>query len=89
MALALVDLTRHLLRLAIVGRTPFLGDPEGAIRAALPTNQEVAAKYAHEFAALSNLLTSEALGMWADRTDIIDSSDFAAKLRAEAWRRTG
>ncbi|HET6382995.1 MAG TPA: hypothetical protein VFJ58_06350 [Armatimonadota bacterium] len=35
-----------------------------------------------------DLLHSEIFGMWADRTDISDSVEFAAELRGRAWRRT-
>ena len=34
-----------------------------------------------------DLLHSEFFGMWRDRTDIGDSSEFARRLRAEAWSR--
>jgi len=32
-----------------------------------------------------DLLKSEFLGMWRDRTDIEDSGEFARKLRSEGW----
>ena len=31
---------------------------------------------------------SEYFGMWRDRSDIIDSIDFARKLRSEGWKRS-
>ena len=36
-------------------------------------------------ATFSDLLNSEFLGMWRDRGDIGDSSEFARKLRSEGW----
>ena len=36
----------------------------------------------------SDLLNSEFFGMWRDRTDIEDSSEFARKLRSEGWNRS-
>jgi hypothetical protein len=36
----------------------------------------------------SDLLNSEFFGMWRDRTDIEDSSEFARKLRSEGWKRS-
>ena len=36
-------------------------------------------------ATFSDLLNSEFLGMWRDRPDIEDSSEFARKLRSEGW----
>lgn len=35
------------------------------------------------------LLDSKAVGMWADRTDITDSTEFARELRRNAERRGG
>jgi hypothetical protein len=35
-----------------------------------------------------DLLNSEFFGMWRDRTDIEDSSEFARKLRSEGWKRS-
>ena len=35
----------------------------------------------------SDLLNSGLVGLWKDRTDIVDSSDFARKLREEAQNR--
>ena len=34
-----------------------------------------------------DLLNSEIFGMWADRTDITDSTEFARELRRKAWTR--
>lgn len=34
-----------------------------------------------------DLLESGIFGMWADRTDIADSAEFASELRELAWRR--
>lgn len=34
-----------------------------------------------------DLLHSEFFGMWRDRADIEDSSEFARKLRSEGWTR--
>jgi len=34
-----------------------------------------------------DLLASDVFGMWADRTDIADSSEFAEELRRRAWGR--
>ena len=34
-----------------------------------------------------DLLASEVFGMWADRTDIGDSAEYAQALRERAWRR--
>jgi len=36
---------------------------------------------------LGDLLHSEFFGMWRDRADIGDSSEFARRLRVEAWSR--
>jgi len=35
-----------------------------------------------------DLLNSEFFGMWRDREDIQDSSEFARKLRSEGWNRS-
>ena len=35
-----------------------------------------------------DLLNSEIFGIWRDRADIADSSEFARKLRSEAWNRS-
>ena len=37
---------------------------------------------------LGNLLNSELLGMWRDRTDIADSLKFAEELRSQGWKRS-
>lgn len=34
-----------------------------------------------------DLLASPIFGMWADRTDIDDSAEYARELRERAWRR--
>ncbi len=34
-----------------------------------------------------DLLDSEVFGMWADRTDIADSAEYARELRTRAWAR--
>jgi len=36
---------------------------------------------------LGDLAASEFFGMWKNRTDIDDSSNFAERLRREAWSR--
>lgn len=36
---------------------------------------------------LGDLLSSEFVGMWADRADIQDSAEFARQLRHQAWTR--
>ena len=36
----------------------------------------------------SDLLNSEVFGMWRDRADIEDSSEFARKLRSQGWNRS-
>jgi hypothetical protein len=36
----------------------------------------------------SDLLNSEIFGMWRERADIEDSSEFARKLRSEGWDRS-
>jgi hypothetical protein len=36
---------------------------------------------------LGDLLESEFFGMWKDRKDIVNSSDFARKVRKEGWKR--
>lgn len=36
----------------------------------------------------SDLLNPEFFGMWRDRADIEDSSEFARKLRSEGWTRS-
>jgi hypothetical protein len=36
----------------------------------------------------NDLLNSEFLGMWRDRADIVDSSEFARKLRSESWNKS-
>jgi len=33
------------------------------------------------------LLNSEFIGMWRDRVDIVDSLEFARKLRSESWSK--
>jgi hypothetical protein len=38
---------------------------------------------------LGDLASSEFLGMWAERTDIRDSAEFARELRSEAWKHSG
>ena len=37
---------------------------------------------------LGELADSEFFGMWRDRTDIIDNSQFARDLRSEGWKRS-
>lgn len=37
---------------------------------------------------LGDLLRSEFFGMWSDREDIIDSGEFARRLRTQAWGRS-
>jgi hypothetical protein len=37
---------------------------------------------------LGDLLQSEFFGMWRDRSDIIDSFQFALQLRSEGWNRS-
>ena len=37
---------------------------------------------------LGELGESEFCGMWADRTDIRDSAEFARQLRMEGWKRS-
>ena len=39
-------------------------------------------------ATLGDFLKSEFFGMWADRTDIGDSAQFARRLRTEGWKRS-
>lgn len=36
---------------------------------------------------LADLRDSEFFGMWRDRADISDSSDFARDLRSKGWKR--
>ena len=38
-------------------------------------------------ATFDDLLNSEFLGMWRDRADIVDSLEFARKLRSESWNK--
>jgi hypothetical protein len=40
-----------------------------------------------DLSTLGELVNSEFFGIWKDRSDIVDSSDFARGLRAEAWKR--
>ena len=37
---------------------------------------------------LGDFVKSEFFGMWADRTDIGDSAEFARHLRTEGWKRS-
>lgn len=37
---------------------------------------------------LGDFVKSEFFGMWADRTDIGDSAQFARHLRTEGWKRS-
>lgn len=37
---------------------------------------------------LGDFATSEFFGMWRDRTDIIDSVQFARQLRSDGWKRS-
>ncbi len=39
-------------------------------------------------ATLGDLLDSEFFGMWRDRTDIVDSIDFAREIRSQSWKRS-
>jgi len=39
-------------------------------------------------ATFDDLLNSEFLGMWRDRADIVDSVEFARKLRSESWNKS-
>jgi hypothetical protein len=39
-------------------------------------------------ATFDDLLNSEFFGMWSDRTDIVDSLEFARKLRSESWNKS-
>jgi hypothetical protein len=36
---------------------------------------------------LGELAKSEFCGIWADRSDIQDSTEFASQLRTESWKR--
>lgn len=60
--------------------------PEGPARIVLQvtTSPETAAQ-----ATLGSLAHSEFFGMWRERSDIRDSSEFAAKLRFDGWKRFG
>jgi hypothetical protein len=48
----------------------------------------VAVPRARHSKTLGDLLKSEIVGMWADRTDIGDGVEFARNLRDNAWRRS-
>lgn len=37
---------------------------------------------------LGDFRNSEYFGMWRDRSDIIDSAQFARQLRADGWKRS-
>jgi hypothetical protein len=37
---------------------------------------------------LGDFAASEFFGMWRDRTDIIDSVQFARQLRSDGWKRS-
>jgi hypothetical protein len=39
-------------------------------------------------ATFGDLLNSAFFGMWRDRTDIVDSLEFARKLRSESWNHS-
>jgi hypothetical protein len=39
-------------------------------------------------ATFDDLLNSEFLGMWRDRSDLVDSVEFARKLRTESWNKS-
>ncbi len=39
-------------------------------------------------ATFDDLLKSEFLGMWRDRSDIEDSLEFARRLRSEGWNKS-
>jgi len=41
-----------------------------------------------ETSTLGDLAKSEFCGMWADRSDIRDSAEFARQLRTEGWKRS-
>lgn len=48
---------------------------------------ENASNGAVEFLTAQGLLESEIVGLWRDRVDIVDSSDYARRLREQAQRR--
>jgi len=43
----------------------------------------------HSIATLGQLVDSEFIGMWRNRSDIQDSLEFARELRERAWNRYG
>lgn len=71
--------------------------PDREIRITLPDDTPVgpaeivvvvAPHSRQETATFGDLLRSEFFGMWRDREDIVDSAEFARRLRAEGWSRT-
>jgi hypothetical protein len=48
----------------------------------------VASTAGSEFLKAGDLLDSDLFGMWRDRSDILDSIDFARTLRIEGWKRS-
>jgi hypothetical protein len=56
-------------------------------RVELTLSSEPAETTARRFITARELLNSEIIGMWKDREDIGDSSEFARKLREKAQRR--
>jgi hypothetical protein len=47
----------------------------------------IASQAARAERTFGDLLHSEFFGMWRDREDIIDSAEFARRLRSEGWSR--
>jgi len=48
----------------------------------------VSSPAAVEVSTLEELLNSEFFGMWKDRSDILDSAQFAQRLRSDGWKRS-
>jgi hypothetical protein len=57
--------------------------PEGPAEIVLVVSPNKQAK----LPTLGDLRDSEFFGMWRDRSDIGDSTDFARTLRSEGWKR--
>ena len=52
-----------------------------------PVSVTITPKTARKRSTAQDLLNSDIVGMWADRTDITDSTEFARELRRKAWSR--
>ena len=59
--------------------------PANIVLEVSPTEETVSPPIGSSIASLAR---SEFFGMWRNRTDIVDSVEFAANLRSQGWQRS-